>query len=285
MMVPGRRSAMSGSILFTVVAAMAIYAAFAGLMYVTQSRQVYFPTRAHVTTPALHGMAYEDVEFVTEDGMRLHGWFVPAPTARGVLLFFHGNAGNVSHRIDSIRIFRELGLSVFIIDYRGYGRSEGSPDEAGTYRDAAAAWRWLRQERGVPAEDIVVFGRSLGAAVAAWLAARERPRAVILESPFTSAPDLGAELMPWLPVRQLIRFEYDTRSAVRSFDAPLLVIHSRRDEIVPFHHGRAVFDAAREPKSFLEIRGGHNDGFLISRPQYERGLAEFLDAWFQPAPD
>ncbi|HRP98459.1 MAG TPA: alpha/beta hydrolase [Rhodocyclaceae bacterium] len=267
------------SILGFVTTGVAIYLAIVVLMYVSQSRQVYFPVSALATTPAAHGMAYEDVHFVSDDGLRLHGWFVPADEARGVVLFFHGNAGNVSHRIDSIRIFRDLGLSVFIIDYRGYGHSEGRPSEAGTYRDAQAAWRHLRDERGIAAGEIVVFGRSLGAAVAAWLAAREAPAAVILESVFTSAPDLGAELMPWLPIRLLLRFQYDTRAAVREIRAPLLVIHSRDDEIVPFRHGRAVFEAANEPKMFVAIEGGHNDGFLRSLPPYERALRGFLDAW------
>jgi fermentation-respiration switch protein FrsA (DUF1100 family) len=265
------------SILGFVSTGLAIYLGIVALMYVSQSRQVYFPVSTLVTTPAAHGMAYEDVFFETEDGLRLHAWMVPAPQPRGVLLFFHGNAGNISHRIDSIRIFRDLGLSVFILDYRGFGRSEGRPSEVGTYRDAMAAWRQLSEELGVPPGQIVVFGRSLGAAVAAWLAARESPAAVILESPFTSAPDLGAELMPWLPVRWLLRFEYDTRAAVADIRAPLLVIHSRDDEIVPFHHGRAVFEAGAEPKEFAEIRGGHNDGFLRSLPQYEAALRAFLD--------
>lgn len=266
------------SILGFVSTGLAIYLAVVALMYVSQSRQVYFPVSVLATTPADYGMAYEDVRFVTDDGLRLHGWFVPADHARGVLLFFHGNAGNISHRIDSIRIFHDLGLSVFIIDYRGYGGSEGRPSEHGTYLDARAAWRHLREARGVAPDGIVVFGRSLGASVAAWLAAREQPAAVILESAFTSAPDLGAELMPWLPIRWLLHFEYDTLAAVREIRVPLLVIHSRNDEIVPFRHGREIYAAATPPKAFAEIEGAHNDGFLRSRPQYERALREFLAA-------
>ncbi len=260
---------------------LAIYLALVALLYLTQARQVYFPIRDHATTPAAYGMPYEDVWFATEDEVWLHGWFVGAEEPRGVLLFFHGNAGNISHRLDSMRTFRELGLSVFIFDYRGYGRSEGEPGEAGTYRDARAAWRYLREERGTAARHIVVFGRSLGASVAAWLAAREQPGAVIIESAFTSARDLGAELYPWLPIRWILKFEYDTRAAVRDIHSPLLVVHSTEDQIVPFHHGQALFEAANHPKAFLEIRGGHNDGFIRSRPQYEQGLREFLDAYVQ----
>ena len=267
------------SILNLAMWALVFYGALVLFMTLTQSRQVYFPIGTLATTPAAHGMPFEDVWIDTEDGVRLHAWMVPALKERGVLLFFHGNAGNISHRIDSIRIFHELGLSVLIVDYRGYGRSEGRPTEAGTYLDAQAAWNWLREERGVPPERIVVFGRSLGSSIAAWLSARERPAAVILESAFTSARDLAADLMPWLPVRWVLRFDYDTRSAVASFAAPVLVIHSRQDEIVPFAHGEAVFAAAQEPRHFLPIQGGHNDGFLRSHADYVSGLRGFLDTY------
>ena len=264
------------SVLGFIGVGLAAYASIAALMFLTQSRQLYFPVGPLATTPDAHGMAFEDVFLMTEDGVRLHGWFVPAPEERGVLLFLHGNAGNISHRIDSIRIFRELGLSVLIVGYRGYGQSEGRPTEAGTYKDARAAWRYLREERAIPADRILIFGRSLGSAVAAWLGAREPAAAVILESAFTSAPDLAAELLPWLPVRLLIRFDYDTRGAVQSITTPLLVVHSRDDEIVPFRLGRAVFEAANAPKHFLEIRGGHNDGFLRSHQAYVDGLDRFV---------
>ncbi len=264
---------------------LAAYIALVAIMYLTQSRQVYFPTSALVTDPAAHGMAYEDVWLGTSDEVRLHGWFVPADEPRGTLLFLHGNAGNISHRIDSIRIFRELGLSVLIIDYRGYGQSEGAPTEAGTYRDAEAALAYLRSERGIAADEVVVFGRSLGSAIAARLAATETVGALILESAFTRAVDLAADLMPWLPVRWILRFEYDTLDAVKSIHVPLLVIHSVGDEIVPFHHGRRIFETANEPKRFLEIQGGHNDGFLRSKAAYIEGLSAFLAMPRQALPE
>ena len=269
---------MTRTLLMVAAAALALYVALAAFMYLTQSQQVYFPLRALDATPAARGMAYRDVYFDTADDVRLHGWFVPADAPRGALLFFHGNAGNISHRLESIQFFRELGLSVFIVDYRGYGLSEGHPDEPGTYRDAEAAWRHLREAEGLAARDIVLFGRSLGAAVAAWLAAREAPGAVILESAFTSAPDLAAELYRWLPIRRLLRFEYDTRAAVRAIRAPLLIAHSRDDEIVPFHHAERLLEAANEPKALLAMRGGHNDGFLRSGAAYRDGFRRFLDA-------
>jgi len=258
------------------------YALWVTFLYLNQDRMVFFPTATLVTTPDRHGLAFEDVELTAEDGVPLHGWFLPSPDARATLLFFHGNGGNLSHRIDSLRIFHDLGLSVFILSYRGYGRSGGRPGELGTRRDATAAWRYLRENRGVPADQIVLFGRSLGAAVAAELAVRETPGAVILESPFTSAADLGGELYPWLPVRLLLRHQYDVLGQVEAISAPLLVVHSRHDEIVPFHHGREI--AAAAGAGLLELRGGHNDAFLRSREAYVEGLRAFLDPLFPPRP-
>lgn len=256
----------------------AAYALLVAFLYLTQDRMFFFPTSTLVTTPDRHGLVYEDVELTAGDGVQLHGWFVPAPRARATLLFFHGNGGNISHRIDSLQIFRELDLSVFILSYRGYGRSAGRPSEAGMRHDATAAWRYLREQRGIPASGIVVFGRSLGAAVAVDLAVRETPGAVILESPFTSAADLGAEVYPWLPVRRLIRHRFEVLGPAQQITAPLLVVHSRDDEIIPVHHGRRVAAAAGAP--LLELRGGHNDAFVRSREDYLRGLQEFLHPLF-----
>lgn len=148
--------------------------------------------------------------------------------------FLHGNAGNISHRLDSLRIFHGLGLDVLILDYRGYGRSEGRPSEEGTYRDARAASRYLVEARGVAPERIVVFGRSIGAAIAAALAVEQRPAALILESGFTSVPDLAADLYPWLPARRLARLHYDTRARLPHVTVPVLIVHSRDDEIISF---------------------------------------------------
>ena len=265
------------SLLHLAVISAGVYALLVAFVYLTQDRMVYFPTSTLVSTPDDHGLPYEDVALVADDGVRLHAWFVPAPDARATLLFFHGNGGNLSYRMDSLRIFHDLGLSVLILSYRGYGRSEGRPDEAGIRRDATAAWRYLHEDRGIPAQEIVVFGRSLGAAVGAELAARERPGAVILESVFTSAADLAADLYPWLPVRWLIRYEYDVRGALRDIAAPVLIAHSREDEIVPFRHARELEAATGEPVSLLELRGGHNDGFLRTGAAYRQGLRDFLD--------
>jgi len=253
------------------------YAGLCLLMYLLQERFVYFPTRPLHATPADIGLEYEEVSLSAADGTALHGWFVPGRRHSPTLLFFHGNAGNISHRLESLAIFHRLGLNTLVFDYRGYGRSAGSPSEEGTYRDAEAAWRHLTETRRIPPERVVLFGRSLGGAVAAWLAPRAGAGALILESTFTSIPELGAKLYPFLPVRLLARLRYDTLARLPHAGCPVLIVHSRDDEIVPFEHARRLLEAAPEPKRLLELRGGHNDGFLVSGERYVEGLAAFLD--------
>jgi fermentation-respiration switch protein FrsA (DUF1100 family) len=267
------------ALLYMLLAAALLYTALTGWLFFMQPRLIYYPGmpgRDIELTPQAIGLAYQDITLGTTDGERLHGWFVPHPSARATLLFAHGNAGNISHRLESIRLFHELGLAVLIFDYRGYGRSSGTTTEQGSYRDADAAWRYLVDERGISPEAIVLFGRSLGAAVIADLAARTRPGAVILESAFTSVPDMAARLYPWLPVRWLASYRYDNAEKVRKFTAPVMVIHSRDDEIIPFGQGEQLFAAANEPKQFLELDGGHNDGFHISREVYGPAVEAFI---------
>jgi fermentation-respiration switch protein FrsA (DUF1100 family) len=273
---------MSLSNIVSIVAmAAAAYAAVLLALFVFQSRLVFFPnmpSRAIGPGPDSIGLAHNNVEIITEDGIKLHGWHIPAPERRGVVLFFHGNAGNISHRLDSLKIFNELNLDTLIFDYRGYGRSQGRVSEKGTYRDAEAAWRFLREEHGIPAAQIVLFGRSLGAAIAAYVASRHRPGALILESGFVSVPDMAAAMYPWLPARRLARIGYPTGEYLHTASCPVLIVHSRDDEIIPFEQGRKLFELAGEPKHFLELRGGHNDGFLVSGRRYLDGFDNFLAA-------
>ncbi len=261
-----------------------VVASYLGLclwVYAAQHRFVFYPTRAIEATPAAAGLAYEDVELVTADGVRLHAWYVPAPS--GVekpftLLFCHGNAGNVSHRIWSVETFHRLGMNVLLFDYRGYGRSEGRPTEAGTYADALAAWRHLIEDRSTPPERIVLFGRSLGGAVAAWLAAEVEPAALALESSFTSVADMGAQTFPFLPARLLTRIRYDTLARIDRIRAPVLIAHGPADRTVPIVHGRRLYDRARPPKTWLEFRGDHNDGGMDFDPDYRAAFADWLGA-------
>lgn len=256
----------------------AAYGGLALLLAVFQSHLVFYPEtgREVIATPARINLPYEDVHLETSDGVRLHGWYIPAPQARGTVLFLHGNAGNISHRLDSVLMFHRLGYSMLIIDYRGYGNSGGTPTEQGTYRDAEAAWRYLTENRHIASCRIVLFGESLGGAVAAWLAASHKPAALVIASGFTSVPDLAQQLYPFLPARWLARIRYDTRESLEAVTVPVLVAHSPEDDIIPFSHGRALFDAAHPPKQFLELAGGHNDGFIFMRESWVNVLEDFL---------
>ena len=255
------------------------YAALVAAMYLFQARLVYFPQigREMAATPKAYGLTFEPVTLSTEDGEKLSAWWVPHGSPSGAVLIFHGNAGNISHRVEYLTMFSRLGYSSLIVDYRGYGESTGSPSEEGTYRDARAAWHWLTAVQKVPARDIVLFGESLGGAVAVWLAERENPRALVVASSFTSVPDLGAQVYPFVPVRMISRFSYDSIGKIRSMKAPVLIAHSRDDDIIPYAHGKALYEAAPEPKQFLEMRGGHNDGFLFMREEWIKQLAAFLE--------
>lgn len=259
--------------------AVALYAALMLVLFLRQDGMVYYPNlggREYEATPAQTGLPYEAVTLTASDGIRLDAWFVPAERSRGVLLYAHGNGGNISHRLDAIRIFHDMGLSVFIFDYRGYGKSTGKPSEEGTYRDAEAAWQYLVRQRGIEPMRVVLFGESLGGAIAAQLAARHQPGALILASAFTSVPDMAAELYPWLPVRWLSRYRYETRRYLQDIHAPVLILHSRTDEIIPYSHGRALYEAVHEPRRFLELRGGHNDLFFNNEEVFAREVKKFI---------
>jgi fermentation-respiration switch protein FrsA (DUF1100 family) len=259
------------------IIALALAGAVLLAAYLFQDRLVFFPLQGMAADPNQAGLEYEDARIETTDGLLLHGWYVPARQGRGTVLFCHGNAGNVSHRLETLEIIHGLGFSCLIFDYRGYGRSQGKPSERGLYDDVLAAGRWLRREKGVGARDLVLWGRSLGAAVAAYAAAKEDPAALILESAFTSVPEMGKKLYPFLPVKLIARIGFETGEHVAKVSCPVLVIHSPDDEIVPFEMGRGVFEAAPEPKRFMEIFGSHNTGFLNSGRSYVQGIEEFLN--------
>jgi fermentation-respiration switch protein FrsA (DUF1100 family) len=241
---------------------------------------IYFPSRPLEVTPADFGLAFEEVHLAAEDGVKIHAWLLPRPSPRFTILFAHGNAGNISHRLDRARLLgRRLSAEVFLFDYRGYGRSEGRPDEQGTYRDARAAYRYLTETRRVGPDRLVLFGESLGSAVVLQLALEGAARALVLESPFTSIRDMARLVLPWLPLSPLLRTRYDNLAKVGSLKVPLLVLHGDRDEVVPFAQGRRVFEAAREPKRFHRIVGaGHNDTYLTGGKEYWDVLDEFLRA-------
>lgn len=256
---------------------LAVYGVLVLAIYLGQERLLYLPDREVTASPADQGLLFEELALTTTDGIRLHGWYLPHPAARGALLFLHGNAGDIGDRIDTLALLHRLRINLLIFDYRGYGRSEGQPDEAGTYLDAAAAWRYLL-DRGHDAGKIVVHGRSLGGAVAARLAADVGPAGLILESTFSSLAELAGELYRWLPVRPLLRLHYPTAEQAARTTGPVLVVHGRDDEIIGFAHAERLLEAVRPRGRLLPLHGGHNDAFLRSRRIYTSGLETFLDS-------
>jgi len=262
-----------GSLLLAIVLMLAV---INGWVYLQQPSMIFFPLRSLSATPADWSLEYEEVSLQTADGVSLHGWYLPHSGSDRALLFFHGNAGNISHRGESLTIFHRLGFNILIFDYRGYGQSGGSPTEDGLHADAVAAWRFLREIKGFDAEEITLFGRSLGGAVATRLAAEAKPAALILESTFSSAKDVAAEVFPLMSKFTFLRFDFNTAARVKSVTSPVLVLHSPDDEIIPFSLGERIYRAANEPKAMLRLQGDHNRGFLQSQPGYERGINEFL---------
>lgn len=261
--------------LYLALISIGAYVALIALAYVFQHRLVFFPTSSLRATPDAYGLAYEDVSISTVDGETLHNWWLPHEQARGTVVFFHGNAGNISGRLDTARFFHEHAMSVLLVSYRGYGRSTGTPSEDGLYRDAEDAWQYLTEERGVASESILVAGRSLGSAPATYLAARTAPGGLLLESPFTSLTDVGARAYPILPVRWLSRFEFDNEARIGQVNAPVLMIHSPNDEVVPYDLGRTLYAAASEPKTFVDIQGGHN-AMRTDQSAYRQAVRTFI---------
>lgn len=277
----GGWAAVAGRDALLVAAGLAVvYGALCLYMFFRQESYVFFPEKGLTATPKTFGMAYEDLWFQTEDGLSIHGWSIPAHPSRALLLFFHGNAGTLSHRVEKIRLFHDWGFHVLAVDYRGYGESAGSPSEEGTYADARAVLAEALKRCG--AAPLVFYGESLGGAVAAELATRHLPRALVLESTFTSVPEMARRLYPWLPVSPLVRIRYDTLKRLRRLPCPLAVLHSPADEIVPYAMGEALFEAARGPKVLLRLAGGHNDGGILVTPEAAEGLKRFLDEQIPP---
>ena len=260
--------------------AVVLYVAMGLLLRYTSviNQFIYFPDSTIYQDPGDFGLEFEDVYLTTSDGVRIHGWFVPG-SGGPTLIWFHGNGGNISNRADNIAgLNRRLGVSILIIDYRGYGLSEGSPNEQGTYLDAEAAMAHALSRPDVDPERLVLFGRSLGCAVAAEMAVRHDVYAVVLESPFTSISAMASRAYPFLPGLGLLTGNmYDTLGKTARIDAPVMVLHGDSDEIVPFEMGREVFDAATEPKRFYRIRGaGHNDTYAVGGAPYLDALGSFL---------
>lgn len=244
-----------------------------------EDKFIYYPDATIERGPGDIGLAFDEIFFASTDGVRLHGWFVPYPEAETTLLWFHGNAGNISHRLENLRLIHDkMQLNVFIFDYRGYGRSAGRASEEGTYRDGEAAVRYLHSRKDVDPKKIVFFGRSLGAAVATDLAAREECLALILESPFASVREMARVAFPFFPIGRFLSTRYDVVEKIKNVRHPLLVLHGDRDEVIPYAQGRKVFEAAQEPKEFYTIFGAHhNDTYVVGGDPYFDALKNFVN--------
>ncbi|MGP0566551.1 MULTISPECIES: alpha/beta hydrolase [unclassified Nitrospina] len=271
---------MKGKRIFeTAAAILAILVFYAVVLVSCENKIIYHPhTYPDGEWDAADGMPVEDVWFTASDGTRLHGWYFPAIEARATLLFFHGNAGNLTHRVDNIQRLTPLGLNVFIFDYRGYGKSEGAPDEAGILQDAQAAYDTLVKERKVPPDTVILFGRSLGAAFATDVAHRNPAAALILEAAFTSARDMAGAMFPILPIGWAIRSKLNAVDKVPDITIPKLIIHGTGDEVVPYKLGRKLYDAAAEPKAFYDLPGaGHNNTYRLGGQAYFDRIHRFVD--------
>jgi hypothetical protein len=271
---------MMGRIFFVIL----IFSAFifAYLKYF-ERKGIYYPTQEIILTPQDVGLKYEDIFFTTNDGLKLNGWFVPVENSRGTLIFCHGNAGNISHRIDIIEIFNKLNLNIFIFDYRGYGKSQGSPSELGLYQDAEAAYTYILSREDIDKEAVVIYGKSIGANVAINLASKVDAACLISESGFTSAYDMGRKLFPYFPVKWVITIKFDALEKIKDITIPKLIIHSKDDEIVPFKLGKKLFDKAPQPKEFYQMRGSHNEAIFTYREEYRLRLDHFLNEYLKKA--
>ena len=237
---------------------------------------VYHPMKRIELRPEEFGFIYEDITFHSSDNIKLSGWFFNSEKPKASLLFCHGNAGNISHRLEIVKILRRLSINIFLFDYRGYGLSEGSPSEEGTYLDAVSAFDYLKSRNGSTNLPIITYGESLGGAVGAELALRRDVAALIIEGSFTSVPDLGKELFPFLPIHLAGKIQYDSLSKIGKIKCPVLIIHSKDDEIISISHGEKLYDAARPPKDIVIRRGSHSEGMFANPQVYTDKIADFL---------
>ncbi len=243
-----------------------------------EKKFIYYPEKRLIATPAEAQLPYEDLSILTDDGVKIHGWFVPYPGSEQALLWFHGNAGNIGHRVDLLqRLHHALKLNIMIIDYRGYGQSDGEPSEAGTTNDARAAYDTLLLKEEVNPHQIFIFGRSLGAAIALRLATESPTSGLILEAPFTSIRDMVQLTFPWLPFKGRITTKYNSLERIKQLKRPLLIMHGDEDRIIPVIQGQRLFEAANEPKTFQALKGAdHNNTYIVAGEAYFNALAKFI---------
>lgn len=249
--------------------------AFVVFIRMVESSSVFYPSTRMEFTPADIGLSYEDIYFDTADGIRLNGWLLKDPQAKATVIFCHGNAGNISGRLEKIKLFLDMGLNVLIFDYRGYGRSQGKPTEPGVYKDAQAAYAFLQGRKDLASLPVIIYGSSLGGAIAIDLASKEQAACLIVDSTFSSAKDMAKRILPMVP-GFLIKTKLDSVSKVKQITIPKLFMHSPQDDVVPFSLGKKLFEAAAAPKTFKEMRGDHNSGYAQNQPLFIEPISDFL---------
>lgn len=252
------------------------YAGLCGLAYKYQNKLIFFPHEFFHQDPSAAGLEFEDFELEVDSESTVTGWIVESESDAPWVLHFHGNGGNIAGRVDHLKLLHGFGFNAVVFDYRGYGKSKGIPTEEGLVADGLAVVRYLVDEKDVNPRRLVYFGESLGGGVASAVAEVEEPRAMILKSTFTSVPDRGAEAYPFLPVRLLSKTKFDTKERIKNFLFPKLIIHSRPDTVVPYHHGQRLFQLSPEPKQFLEFHRDHNTSPLELGDQFERTVRDFV---------
>ena len=256
------------------------YIAMCALLFFMQKRQIYIPSGPIDLTPSVLDLKFENLRLKTSDGEEVSAWYVAAPNGgKGALTvhFSHGNGGNLSDRVDSMKTFHDMGFNTIAYDYRGYGESTGSTTEQGTYIDARTVYDYLVNEKKTAPEDIILFGRSLGGAVAVQLATEVQASMLVVESAFSSAPDMAARIFPILPARLLCRYRYDSAARIKEITCPVLLAHSPNDSVIPYDQGQKLFAAANEPKQFVDMTGNHNDGGLDADRNYQQILKDYIN--------
>lgn len=240
-----------------------------------EHKSLYFPFRSIDATPENIGLDFEEIDIRTKDNVRLSAWFIPSRDSRAVLLFCHGNGGNISHRLEKIMILNRLGLDILIFDYRGYGKSSGRPSENGLYIDAEAVYDYMVNEKNIPPAKIIGYGESIGGPVIIDLSLKRDMGGIIIEDAFTSVNDMAKEHFPFIPAF-VLKSRYNSLEKINNVKIPKLIFHSINDEIVPFEQGQRLFERAAEPKEFIKLNGGHNDAFIVSSVIYSSGIDRFV---------
>ena len=277
--IPSQKKKKGRKILETAILITLFFFGFAFLLVIGENKIVYHPSKypAGYWQPESYGLQVEDIYFNAPDGVKLHAWFIPARNPSATLLWYHGNAGNLTHRLDNILELRPLRLNIFIFDYRGYGRSEGKPDQNGIFQDSQAAYDYLTLNKNIAPENLFLFGRSLGGVCAIEIASKNKAAGLIVESAFTSAREMADKMFPFFPLKFLLRNKYNAIGTIASVNMSKLFLHGTEDELVPYSMGQKLFKAAREPKEFYAIKGaGHNDTYSVGGKEYIDTLELFI---------